>query len=180
MRIYIIGMPGTGKTYFGRILAKSLSMGFIDLDQRIEVFAGLPARTIIQEKGEPQFRTMEKNMLREVSAAGNTVIACGGGTPVFFDNMDFMKAHGLVIWLNTDLDIIASRIAQNITRRPLFLGMDKAEIRVKLDEIYDLRRRYYMRADVQCDVKNLQSPSLSPVIQRIIKMVQRKNRKDVN
>lgn len=176
MKIYITGMPGTGKTHFGRILAKSIRLQFFDLDELIERKEGRMIRQIISTDGEDYFRKAEHEALMSVSGMNNCIVSCGGGTPMFYDNLDTMKKTGLVIWLNTDLDVIARRIAQNKTRRPLFIGLDEAEIRVKLDEIYEKRKKNYAKADILVDNLHFSSVFLSPVIQKIMKISKIRNK----
>ena len=102
------------------------------------------------------------------------MISCGGGTPLHYNNIDIMKANGIVIWLNTDLQIIKRRIAQNSTRRPLFLGMSEAEILEKLSVLYENRRKTYAKADIFIDHNQQHSVPLSVVIQKVMKHFRRK------
>jgi len=176
LRIYIIGMPGTGKTHFGRMLAQSLKMQFFDLDEMLEKQESLSIRQVIAEKGEPYFRQHEHEMLKKTLSYNNCVISCGGGTPFHYNNMDMMKLNGIVVWLNTDLRIIMKRIAQNITRRPLFLGLSESEIHEKLNVLYENRRRTYAKADVLIDHNQHYPVSLSSVIQKVMKHFKNKRR----
>lgn len=167
--IYIIGMPGTGKTHFGRTLSQSLKMGFHDLDDMIEKLEEANIRQVIQSKGEKYFREKEREVLISTTVLNNVVIACGGGTPIHFDNLDIMKSSGIVVWLNTDLKLISRRIAQNITRRPMFLGLESEDLDKKLNELFGKRRKTYAKADITIDSNSNSSAMLSAVIQRIIK-----------
>jgi shikimate kinase len=169
MKIYIIGMPGTGKTHFGRMLAKSIRLQFIDLDELLEKKDGRFIRQIVKDEGEDYFRELERQALDSVSGIHNCIVSCGGGTPMYFDNLELMKRTGFVIWLNTNLDVIARRIMQNKTRRPLFMGLDEHEIRQKLDEIYEKRKKNYAKADMQVDNMHFSGALLGPVIQKIMK-----------
>ncbi len=176
MKIYITGMPGTGKTHFGRILSQSIRLQFFDLDELIEKKEGEIIRNIVRDKGEAYFREKEHETLMQVSRINNCVVSCGGGTPMFFDNLEVMKKTGMLIWLNTDLDIIAKRIAHNKTRRPLFMGLNEDEIRDKLTEIYEKRKKNYAKADILIDNFSSFNVSLSPVIQKIMKYVKNRNK----
>ncbi len=176
MRIYIIGMPGTGKTHFGRLMAKSLHLQFFDLDEQIEKREGALVRQIIPEKGETYFREAEHSVLLKLSSNNNCVISCGGGAPMFYNNIDLMKSTGIVIWINTDLNLIARRIAQNITRRPLFMGLNEEEILIKLHEIYDFRKKNYAKADLVSEINVAHNNSLTSVIQGVIKISQRRKK----
>lgn len=175
MKLYIIGMPGSGKTYLGRQLAQSLKLQFADLDEIIEKQTRQTIRHYIEEKGETDFRLREHETLKSTASLNNIVISCGGGTPVFFDNMEWMKKHGTVIWLNTPIDIISERISKNITRRPLFMGLSRDEINEKLNKIFAQRQVFYRKAHFFVDGHNAYKPSLNSVIQRIIKNSKRKS-----
>lgn len=176
IKVYIIGMPGTGKTHFGRLLSQSLKMQFFDLDEMVEKKEMASIRNIVTEKGEPYFREIEHEMLKKTLTYNNCVISCGGGTPFHYGNMELMKSSGMVIWLNTDLRIIKKRIAQNSTRRPLFLGLTEAEIMEKLSVLYENRRKTYAKADISIDHNQQYSVPLSAVIQRIMKHFKNKRR----
>lgn len=93
-RIILLGYMGAGKTTIGRALAKELDMLFYDLDWYIENRMRKTIRQIFDERGEEGFRTIEKSMLHEVAEFENVIISCGGGTPCFFDNMEYMNQQG--------------------------------------------------------------------------------------
>ncbi|HQB87139.1 MAG TPA: shikimate kinase, partial [Bacteroidales bacterium] len=98
-KIFLIGFMGSGKTTTGKKLASRLSWKFIDLDEFIEEDKGMPVAEIFETQGEDWFRTVEAEALRTVTKAGNTVISTGGGTPCFYENMEFMLQNGLTVYL---------------------------------------------------------------------------------
>ena len=169
MKIYIVGMPGSGKSFLGRKIAQTLKLQFIDLDELIEKQEKKIIRTIIMEDGEAYFRSIERSILHETQLKNKCLISCGGGTPTFFDNMEWMKKNGIVIWINTPLDIISDRILKNITRRPLFIGLSKEEIKIKLQELSKKRVPFYKKASLTIDINKQNKVSLSAIIQHIIK-----------
>lgn len=177
MKIYIIGMPGAGKTHFGRILARSLKLQFFDLDELIEKKEGENVKSIISNKGEPYFRQAEHDTLEGLGHIENSVVSCGGGAPMFHNNIDHMKNTGIVIWLRTDLRVIAKRIAQNVTRRPLFMGLNETQILEKLHEIYEKRKLFYAKADVPIDCKSAHDIPLNIVIQKVMRISKMKNKR---
>ena len=130
----------------------------------------------MQEKGEPYFRELERETLHSTVQKNNFVISCGGGTPVFYDNMEWMKKNGIVIWLNTPLDVISERIFKNITRRPMFMGLSKEELNVKIDELTKKRSPIYKKAHISIEKYYQNKLLLSTVIQDIIKLSVRNNR----
>lgn len=98
-RILIIGYMGAGKTTLGKVLAKDLGLQFYDLDWYIEGRMHKTVAQIFAERGEEGFRTIERNMLHEVAEFEDVVISCGGGTPCFYDNMQYMNAQGDTVYL---------------------------------------------------------------------------------
>ena len=98
-RIFLIGFMGSGKTTLGKALSRQLGIDFIDLDLYIEARYHKTIREIFAESGEERFRQIEKSLLHEVADFENVIIAAGGGTPCFFDNIDYMNAHGTCIYL---------------------------------------------------------------------------------
>ncbi len=168
MKIYLIGMPGSGKTFLGRKLAQALKLQFIDLDEWIEKKEQQMIRQIVQEKGETYFREREQELLHQTELKNNFVISCGGGTPVFYNNMEWMKKHGIVIWLNTPLSIISERILKNITRRPLFMGLSKDELNIKIEELLKKRNPIYKKSHISIEINTKNKSSLSSVIQDVI------------
>lgn len=169
MKIYIVGMPGSGKSYLGRKISQTLKLQFIDLDDLIEKHEKKLIRTIILENGEKYFRELEQNILHQTELKNKFVISCGGGTPTFFDNMDWMKKNGIVLWINTPLEIISERISKNITRRPLFIGLSKEEINKKLLELSQKRAPFYKKSNITIDISKQKKLSLSSIIQQVIK-----------
>jgi shikimate kinase len=95
---------------------------------------------------------------------------------MFYNNIEIMKSTGIVIWVNTDLNLIARRILQNITRRPLFMGLNEEQILIKLHEIYDLRKKKYAKADLVSEINTAHNTSLTSVIQGVIKISQRRKK----
>ena len=98
-RIILIGYMGAGKTTVGKALAKALGVTFYDLDWYIETRMRRTVKQIFDQEGEEGFRRIERNMLHEVAEFENVVLSCGGGTPCFFDNIDYMNQQGPVVYL---------------------------------------------------------------------------------
>ena len=170
-------MPGSGKTHFGRRLAAVLKMSFLDLDQLIEKEEGMSIRQIVEEKGEAGFREMEAKVLRTTEHLYSVVISCGGGTPIYNENMGWIKNRGLVLWINTDLEIICKRIAQNLGRRPMFVGLSDVELERKIHKIYVERAKIYAKSDLQVKIGASSKPLLNLVIQKIMLLNRNKNRR---
>ncbi len=139
MRIYLIGMPGSGKSTLGKQLAKRLGYQFVDLDELIVQVAGHPITEIFARQGEDGFRRLERDILKQTATLENTVIATGGGTPCFFDNAAWMNRHGKAVFIHTPLPVIAERIYRTSAekqKRPLFAGKSREQVWETLNEMY--------------------------------------------
>ena len=110
IRIFLTGYMGAGKTTLGKAFARELNIPFIDLDWYIEERLHKSIRELFIERGEASFRELERNMLHEVSEFEDVIISTGGGTPCFFDNMDYMNGHGQTVFLDVHLDILFNRL----------------------------------------------------------------------
>jgi shikimate kinase len=155
MRIFLIGFMGSGKTHWGKQLATCLKMPFFDLD---EVIINKEKRTvpeIFSESGEEYFRVQEKNMLESlVEDHPSAVISCGGGTPCFFNNIEYMKKYGLVVWLNTNVEVLVSRLLRQRLERPVLKDIKDEELKAFIIKKMNERRMYYELADVTIDNEN--------------------------
>ncbi len=147
-KLYLVGLPAAGKTTTAKWLAQKLGWSFIDLDEQIESETGMGIATLFYQMGEDAFREIEAKCLRETGKLNHVVVGCGGGTAAFHSNMDWMKANGLTVYLNTSFDILVQRIAQNEVQRPLFDGCNQEEILQKLSEIAEKRQIYYSSAKI--------------------------------
>ena len=113
---------GAGKTTIGKALSKELDMMFYDLDWYIETRMHRTVAQIFAEKGEEGFRKIEHNMLHEVAEFENVIISCGGGTPCFFDNMDYLNQQGETIYLKARPEVLCSHLKMGKVERPLLKG----------------------------------------------------------
>lgn len=152
--IFLIGMMGSGKSTAGPILAKKLGFGNIDLDHLIEEQCGEPVQSILQQKGEEAFRKIEAHVLTTLTRVSRHVIACGGGTPCSRDNLTFMQAHGLVIYLKASPSVLAGRVKQVVQLRPLLsdLGTDQKIVQ-RLTDLLHSREPVYQKADFIVNAK---------------------------
>jgi shikimate kinase len=167
-KIFIIGFMGSGKSTRGRQLASSLGWAFIDLDKKIEEMAGMTIPDIFSEKGETCFRRIESEALAKTLSESKTVISTGGGTPCSGDNMDFMLANGLTVYLKMTPAMLLTRLAKSPEKRPLLKNVDKKTmfdfISAKLAE----REGCYSRADITVDSFNTDNSELYSLIKNYI------------
>lgn len=146
-RIFLIGYMGSGKTTVGKLLATSLGWGFVDMDAHIESKEFKSVSLIFAEKGDQEFRLMEQKCLHEVAEFENVVISTGGGTPSFFDNMEFMNAHGTTIYLKLSVAELAQRLENShANKRPLLADRKGEELRLFIAEGLAKREPFYTQA----------------------------------
>jgi|JI10StandDraft_1071094.scaffolds.fasta_scaffold01539_15 shikimate kinase len=150
MKIFLIGLPGCGKSTVGKQLARHLNVSFIDLDQEIEKSVGLPVREIFKKYGESFFRKQESETLGTLSETETDfVMATGGGAPVFHDNMKFMNATGKTVFLDVPTREITNRILQsNKEERPLLASLAPDELKDKIEFLRSQRISFYSQAQV--------------------------------
>jgi shikimate kinase len=149
MRIYLLGFMGSGKTHWGRLLSHKLGLPLFDLDQRIAEEENLPINEIFATKGEEYFRMQEKEMLQSITETNESfVMACGGGTPCFFNNIDFMNNNGTTVWLNTRMEILYERLLKEKAERPLLKDLKDEQLKLYMVKKFSERRIYYEQAEL--------------------------------
>lgn len=146
--IFIVGYMGCGKTTFGRALAKRLEMQFIDLDFYIEQRFRTRISDIFAKDGEEAFRDIESRMLREAGEFDNTIVACGGGTPCFASNMEYMKSRGITVWLEADIQCLVRRIIQGGAKRPITRTIPPEELPMFVKNHLESRIPFYSQAQI--------------------------------
>ena len=154
-RIILIGYMGAGKTTVGKALAKELHMPFYDLDWYIESRMHKTVKAIFDERGEAGFRKIEHNMLHEVAEFEDVIISCGGGTPCFFDNIDYMNRQGETVYLKATPEVLYGHLKMGKTIRPLLLNKTADEVQVFIREQLAQREPYYSKAKYVLDVNLL-------------------------
>lgn len=156
-RIIIVGYMGSGKTTVGKALSKDLGIPFYDLDWYIESRMRKTVAQIFAERGEEGFRKIEHNMLHEVAEFENVIISCGGGTPCFFDNMDYMNGQGETVYLQASPDVLYNHLKMGKTERPLLKNKTPEEMQVFIAEQLEKREPYYSKAKHTLNVDLLEN-----------------------
>ncbi len=146
---------GAGKTTIGKVLAKELGVQFYDLDWYIEQRMRKTVSELFSLYGEEGFRKIEHNLLHEVAEFEDVVISCGGGTPCFFDNMDYMNSQGDTVYLKASTDVLLGHLKMGKTVRPLLKGKTPEEMRQFIEEQLVVREKYYLKAKYKHDVTML-------------------------
>lgn len=165
MKIFLIGFMGSGKTHWGRRLGAKLNIPFYDLDTVIVEQEQKTVADIFAEKGEEYFRNLEKDTLERISDEQESfILSCGGGTPCFFNNIEFMKKKGKVIWLNTSIDMLTQRLHKERMSRPLISEVDDEDLRRYIIKKLSERRMYYQQADVTVGEENTNLDELIDIL----------------
>jgi shikimate kinase len=150
MRVFLLGLPGSGKTTLGKEMASSLGIKFIDLDSEIEKSEGATIREIFQVKKEDYFRKVESALLKKwCESTTDFVMATGGGAPVFFDNMTLIKNSGISVFLDVPASEITNRILKtNTSDRPLFANTRKDNLKEQIEFMRSQRIGHYRQASL--------------------------------
>lgn len=171
-RIFLIGYMGAGKTTLGKALARELRLSFVDLDWYIEERFHKTVQEIFAEQGENAFRELEKQMLHEVAEFENIIISTGGGTPCFFDNMDFMHSKGTTVFLNVDPKILFRRLRAAKQARPLLRDKSDEELLTFITIGLEKRLPCYSKAGFVLNANELESrEQISSTIQRCRELI---------
>jgi shikimate kinase len=167
MNIFLIGLPGSGKTTIGKTLAKNLNLQLIDTDDEICKSEKTSVEEIFINKGENYFREIEKKILLNVIQNKNHIISTGGGTPCFFDNMKVINEAGISIFLNVAPEIIFKRLKEQKTEsRPLMKGKSDQELLNFLQTKYEERLPYYKQSMLEFSGGNITAEEIEGELKR--------------
>ncbi|MEA5510893.1 shikimate kinase [Crocosphaera sp. UHCC 0190] len=164
VNIFLIGMMGTGKTTVGQVLAKRLSYRFFDTDVLIERVTQQTINDIFATEGEEAFRDIESQVLAELAAYTKSIIATGGGIILQQKNWSYLH-HGLIIWLDSPVDLLIKRLAEDTTR-PLLKATD---LNLKLEFLLEQRRSLYAQSDLHIRINDQQTPD--DIVTQILAMI---------
>ena len=166
---------GSGKSHWGRIWASKNGFTFYDLDAQIEDEFKMTVEKIFEKEGEEKFREMERYYLRNLESKKNYLVSCGGGTPCFFDNLDFMQSHGKVIYLKATPQYILERVMDETLKRPLLKEVNPSELLFFIQKKLKEREPVYLKAHHILEVEDLTEDSLAflqpPAIKKISKKI---------
>lgn len=156
IRIFLTGYMGAGKTTLGKAFARELGLTFIDLDWYIEERFHRTVSELFRERGEDGFRQLERNMLHEAGEFEDVVISTGGGTPCFFDNMDYMNRQGQTVFLDVPVDVLFRRLRVATQQRPILQGKTDDELRTFIGSALEGRMSHYSQARYRFDGSRLE------------------------
>lgn len=165
MKLYLTGFMGAGKTTVGTELARRLEVPFFDLDEIIQASEGKSIRQIFEEQGEPYFRKRERDVLRSTRYLEHGVIATGGGTFTFEDNIQFISAEGFSIFLSVPYSVLRARVGDKADDRPLFQND------VATHELFQHRLKFYKMADLTLEIH--ENEMIPEVVERLTMLLPR-------
>jgi shikimate kinase len=165
MKIFLIGFMGSGKSYWGRKLSEKLNLPFFDLDEQVVSHEGKSISEIFTVHGEEYFRLQEKNTLHLLTESHDSfIMATGGGTPCYFNNIEYMNLSGTTVWINTSQDELFKRLISEKEKRPLISELTDEQLQGFISKKYSDRRIYYEQADMIIDDETL---NLDKLIQKV-------------
>ena len=160
MKVYLIGFMGAGKTTIGRALAGRLGSPFFDLDELVEAAEKMSIKDIFAQQGEPYFRKRERDILRSTHYLEAAVIATGGGTFTFDDNIQFIQSEGISVYLSAPYAVLRTRIGDKAAERPMFRDD------VAAHELYINRLGYYRLCHTTLEIREDETPM--EIVERIL------------
>ena len=156
-RVFLIGYMGSGKPTLGKAYSAATGLQFVDLDWYIEERMHKSISDLFAERGEDGFRLLEQMMLHEAGEFENVLIACGGGTPCFFDNMDYMNHTGETVFLDVCPEVLFRRLKIAKAKRPLLANKTDEELMQVITSALEKRLPYYSKAKWRFNAEELES-----------------------
>jgi shikimate kinase len=172
MKVYIVGYMGSGKSSLAPKLASALNLPYIDLDTYFEQKYKITIPLFFEKYGEVPFRSIEHQLLKEVALLSDFVLATGGGTPCFHDNMKLMNSTGVTIYLMLSPETLCKRLKKSKSKRPVLKTFDNEKLEEHIREHLHEREFYYKQAQIILD--NL-SPDPSKITQYILSQLPFRN-----
>lgn len=161
MNLFLIGLPGSGKSTLGRELALQLNLALIDTDSEIVSKEGKTIEEIFKDSGEEYFRKLEQSILHRVLEKDNQLVSTGGGMPCFYDNMEEMNKRGVAIFIDVPVENIHQRlIGQRSQKRPMLEGKTDSEVLNFLKQKYEERFPYYSKAMIIVKGANIKAKDI--------------------
>ncbi len=160
LRIFLIGMMGSGKSYWSERLKKKLKVPAYDLDALVEMMEEKSITEMFTQDGEEYFRNQEAKMLRLFSEKKSFILSCGGGTPCFKNNMEWMNRNGITIFLDEPIEVLSQRLSIGQSHRPLIKDLTEAELETFLSKKLVERLPFYSLATLHLQANQITEQQL--------------------
>lgn len=170
MLLFLTGFMGCGKSYIGKQLAQKVDYQFIDLDAFIEAGEERTISEIFLTDGDTHFRHLERVYLHQLAQTQNTIIATGGGTPCFFDNMQWINQHGVSIYIKTPVALLAKRLEKEKEQRPLIANLNEGELDTFIQQKLEERSLFYEQAHILFNQENQDQNTAEQLYQYILQL----------
>ncbi len=164
MKLFLLGMMGSGKSYWSKKLAKKLKCGAYDLDAIIEMNEEKTINEIFKEDGEDYFRKTETKILKWFAEKKTYVLATGGGTPCFNSNVEWMNLHGITIWIDEPVETLVERLKPEKSHRPLISNLSDDELYWFLNKKLIERTPFYAQAQHRLHGNKISDKSFAEII----------------
>ena len=164
MKLFLLGIMGSGKSYWAQRIAEKTNRDWMDLDQQIEKDTSMTISEIFAAHDENYFREKERDALQELSEFDNLIIATGGGAPCFHNNMQWMNEHGTTIWIDEPIDILAERLKKEKEHRPLIKDLSDEELYEFLSRKLADRSPFYLQAQHHLQDSNICENSFTEIL----------------
>ena len=166
-RIYLVGYMGAGKTTTARRLAHQLGWEVADTDALFEEKYKISVNDFFNKYDEPLYRKLESAVLKETENLENVVVATGGGTACYFDNMEWMNSHGLTVFMRISPQAAVDRVIHSRHKRPLAIGKTEEELTEFVAQHYTSRMPFYEQARITVKAEDLDLDSLMKQIEEL-------------
>ncbi len=166
MRVYLLGYMGSGKSTIGRKVALELGLGFTDLDHQFEEQYRISVADFFEKYDEKGFRAIEQRLLHDTLRENDILVSTGGGTPCFFDNLEFIRKAGISVYLRWPSGLLIERLQHVKRKRPLLKNIPDGELHQKISQHIAEREFYYNQADIIVDGSTIGTPELAGMIRK--------------
>ena len=163
-KIFLIGMMGSGKTFWAEKLKKRLKIAAYDLDELVEMMEEKTVAEIFEQDGEEYFRKSEAKMLRLFAEKKSFILSCGGGTACHNENMNWMNKQGITVWINEAVEILSDRLIKEKNNRPLIKDLDYISLKDFLYKKLQERTPFYSQAQYELTGENLTENALIKIV----------------
>ena len=164
MKVFLIGYMGSEKSKMAEALGKILELPVVHTDKLVEEAEGKSISEIFKTSGQEHFRELEKNALHSLAENNNVVVSTGGGLPCFFDNMDYMNAVGITVYLEANPGLLFHRLFNNRAGRPLIEDLNDVELMEQISGHLAVRSPFYKKAQIVVNAASVNVKILSDLI----------------